>query len=169
MHLRIHWRLPTILSNNIWYAKVCIFWKCIQYTIHWDQAQTVEQFPSDKINGTKNALFFLSRTPAHHSFSFDLGFFYMSWSTRFVSLKLHVRFSIFDSVPFLLKYIFLFNKMHGLFDLKRHNSVQNENKRKAFHTFADRPLIFKLQQKRLKFNEICMSWSTPKLTWWQIF
>ena len=44
---------------------------------------------------------------------------YMSWSTRFFSLKLPmcgnfcVRFFLF-----LLKFIFLFNKMHGLFDLK---------------------------------------------------
>ena len=34
-------------------------------------------------------------------------------------------FSIFDSISFLLKFIFLFNKMHGLFDFKRHNSFQN--------------------------------------------
>ena len=49
--LRIHWRLSTILetSNKIfwsdvfWYIKVysVIFWKCIQYTIHWDQTQIV--------------------------------------------------------------------------------------------------------------------------------
>ena len=32
--------------------------------------------PSDKINGTKNALFFLSRAPAHHSFTFNLRFLY---------------------------------------------------------------------------------------------
>ena len=42
----------------------------------------------------------------------------MSWSTRFVSLKLYVGISIFESVSFLLKFIFLFNKMHGLFDFK---------------------------------------------------
>ena len=41
---------------------------------------------------------------------------YMSWSTSFVSLKLRVGFSIFHSVSFLLKFIFLFNKMHGHFD-----------------------------------------------------
>ena len=34
----------------------------------------LKKFPSDKINGTKNALFFLSRTPTHHSFTFNLGF-----------------------------------------------------------------------------------------------
>ena len=30
------------------------------------------------------------------------------------------------------------------------------------HNFAPRPLIFKLQQKLLKFNNICVSWSSPK-------
>ena len=46
--------------------------------------------------------------------------------------------------------------------LKRHNSVQNENNRKVTHSFAPRPLISKLQQKVLKFNDICVSWSSPK-------
>ena len=48
--------------------------------------------------------------------------------------------------------------------LKRHNSFQNENNGKATHSFAPRPLIFKLQQV-LKFNDVCVSWSSPKLTW----
>ena len=82
--LQIHWRLSTILetsnksvwSNVFWYVKVCIFWKCIQYTIHWDKTQILKKFPSDKINGTKNALFFLSRAPTHHSFTFNLRFLY---------------------------------------------------------------------------------------------
>ena len=34
---------------------------------------------------------------------------------------------------------------------------------------APRPLIFKLQQEVLKSNDIFMSWSSPKLTWGQIF
>ena len=42
----------------------------------------------------------------------------MSWSTRFVLVKLFVGFSIFDFVSFLLKFIFLFNKMHAPFDFK---------------------------------------------------
>ena len=46
--------------------------------------------------------------------------------------------------------------------LKRHNSFQNLNNRKATHSFAPRPLIFKLQQEVLKFNDICVSWSSPK-------
>ena len=36
----------------------------------------LKKFPSDKINGTKNALFFLSRAPTHHSFTFNLRFLY---------------------------------------------------------------------------------------------
>ena len=82
--LRIHWRLSTILktsnkcvwSNVFWYAKVCIFWKCIKYTIHWDKTQMLKKFPSDKISDTKIALFFLSRAPTHHSYTFNLRFWY---------------------------------------------------------------------------------------------
>ena len=72
---------------------------------------------------------------------------YMSCSTRLAFLKLSVRFSIFDSVSFLLKFIFLFNKMHGLFTLKRHNSFQNQNNTKTAQSFAPRPLIFKSQRE----------------------
>ena len=46
--------------------------------------------------------------------------------------------------------------------LKRHNSFQNKNNRKATHRSAPRPLILKLQQEVLKFNDICVSWSSPK-------
>ena len=34
----------------------------------------LKEFPSDKRKGTKNALFFLWRTPTHHSFTFNLRF-----------------------------------------------------------------------------------------------
>ena len=46
--------------------------------------------------------------------------------------------------------------------LKRHNSFQNENNRKATQSFALRSPIIKLQQEALKFNDICVSWSSPK-------
>ena len=85
---------------------------------------------------------------------------YISWSTGCVSLKHCVGFSFFDSVSFLLKFRFLVNKIH--LALKRHISFQNLNNRKATHSFAPRPLIFKLQQEVLKFNDICVSWSSPK-------
>ena len=44
--------------------------------------------------------------------------------------------SIFDSISFLLKFIFLLNKKHILFDFKRRNSFQNQNNRKATHTLS---------------------------------
>ena len=38
--------------------------------------------------------------------------------------------------------------------LKRHNSFQRKNNAEATHPFGSRPLIFKLQEKVLKFNDI---------------
>ena len=95
---------------------------------------------------------------------------YMSWSKRFMSLKLCVGFSIFDSVSFLLSFtfsvqIFLLVSCYFCWDsstLKYHNFFLNKNNRMATHRFAPRPLIFKLLQEVLKFNDICMSWSSPK-------
>ena len=70
--------------------------------------------------------------------------------------------SISDSVSFLFKvYIFLQQNAWSL-TLKRHTSFQNLNNIKASHSFAPRRLIFKLQREVLKFNDICMSWSSPK-------
>ena len=36
----------------------------------------MKKIPSGKLNGTKNALFFLSRAPTNHSFTFNLKFLY---------------------------------------------------------------------------------------------
>ena len=49
--------------------------------------------------------------------------------------------------------------------LKRYNSFQNENNKKATHIFVPRPLIFNLQQEVLKFNDIFVSWSSSTLAW----
>ena len=43
---------------------------------------------------------------------------YMSRSTTFVSLKMWVGFSIFNSVLFLLKLVFLLDEKYGLSDFK---------------------------------------------------
>ena len=48
------------------------------------------------------------------------------------------------------------------FTVKRHNSFQNYNNGKTIHSFAPRPLIFKLQQEVLIFNYICVNRSSPK-------
>ena len=52
--------------------------------------------------------------------------------------------------------------MHGLMTLKRRNTFQNSKNRKATHRFDPRPPIFKSQQEVLKFNDICVSWGSPK-------
>ena len=54
-------------------------------------------------------------------------------------------------------------------NLKRHNSFQKKNNGKVTHSFPPRPLIFKLQQEVLKFNDMCACWSSPKLIRKQIF
>ena len=77
----------------------------------------LKKFPSDKINGTKNALFFLSRAPTYHSFTFSLPFLYELKHKVHLS-KTACGIFILDSISFLLKFIFLFNKMDGLFDFK---------------------------------------------------
>ena len=71
------------------------------------------------------------------------------------------RGSIFDSVSFLLNFVFFSTKSMDFLTLK-HNSFKNKSNRKATHSFALRPLIFKMQQGVLKFNDICVSWGSPK-------
>ena len=60
-------------------------------------------------------------------------------------------------------------KMWFLYELKNKVGLSknvygkdNRNYKKATHSFAPRPQIFKLQQEVLKFNNICVSWSSPK-------
>ena len=128
--LRIHWRLSTILKtsnksvwrNAFWYVKVCIFWKCMQYTMYWNKAKMLKKVPLDKINGKKDALFFLSRAPSHHSFTFNLRFLY--------ELKLKIRLSkacVWD-FPFSILFHFYLSlyscstKYMDSLTLERHNS-----------------------------------------------
>ena len=55
-----------VWSNVFWYVKLYIFWKSVQYNIHWDKKQMLKN-PSDKINVTINASFFLLRAPPQNS------------------------------------------------------------------------------------------------------
>ena len=59
-------------------------------------------FPSDKINGTKNALFFLLRAPTHLSFTFNMRFLY--------ELKYKVRLSETVCGIFHFRFRFVFVK-----------------------------------------------------------
>ena len=137
----------SVWSNGFWYVKVCIFWKCFQYTIYWDKTHRFKKCPSDKINGAKNALFFLSRAPTHHSFIFDLWFLHQ--------LKHKVRLSkivcgIFDfQFRFvLLNFIFLFKKCMDSLTLKRNNSFQNLIIEKPHTVLLPLPWILKLGSHR---------------------
>ena len=96
--------------------------------------------------------------------------FYSSLSTKFISLKLCVEFSIFYSVSFLLKFIFLFNKKHGLFDFK---NVIIPFKMKTIanpHTVLLLNLWFLSCNKKFKNFMISVWVGAPqKLTWRRIF
>ena len=71
-------------------------------------------FPYGKLNGTKNALFFLSRAPIHHSFAFNLRFLYelkhKVCLSKIVCGALHFQFRF----VFIKGYIFGQQNMHGL-------------------------------------------------------
>ena len=67
----------------------------------------LEKFPSNKTKGTKNALFFLSRDPTHHSFTLNLRFLYelkhKVCLSKTVCGIFHFRFSF----AFIKVYIFV--------------------------------------------------------------
>ena len=110
-------KLQKCRKQFFWYVEVCIFWKCIQYTIHWDKTNLIKVLFGQNKRYKKCPLFFFHDLQLI-TFLLSICDFYMSWSTSFVSLKLCVGFSILDFVSFSLNFLFLVNKMHGLFDFK---------------------------------------------------
>ena len=60
--------------------------------------------PSDEKNGTKGALYFISRAPTHHSFTFNLRFLY--------ELKHNVRLSKGVCEIFHFRFRFVFIKVY---------------------------------------------------------
>ena len=89
------------------------------YSIHYTlrQITNVKQFPSDKVNGTKNALFFLSQAPSHHSFTFNLQSLYE------LNHKFRLSKTVCEIFHFRFHFVFIkvynfFNKMHRLFYFK---------------------------------------------------
>ena len=127
----------------------------------------LKKFSSDKINRTKNTLSILSQAPTHHSFTFNLRF----------SCELKHKVPLFKTVcgifHFWFRFVFfVFIKVYVLvqqnpWTLWLWNFIIPFKikviKIKAAHSFAPRPLIFKLKQEVLKFNDIYMSWSSPKI------
>ena len=144
MHLRIHWRLSVILKTSkkvfFWYLKLNIFWKHIQYIIHWAKTQMLQKFPSGKRNGTKYALVFLPRAPSHHSFTFNFWFLYEPKH----KVRLRGEFSILISFRFYWSLYFCSTKCTDSLTLK-HDSFQIKTLEKP-HTvlLLNLALIFKL-------------------------
>ena len=112
----------------------------------------LKKLPLNKISGTENALFFLSRGPTHHSFNFNFRILYHLKHKVGLSKTVH-RIFHFRFRFFFIKFMFLFNKQ---------NSFQNQNNRKVTYSFAPWALLFRLQPEVLKFSDICVSWSFPK-------
>ena len=122
----------------IW--KVYLFRKFIQYNIHWNKTQMLKKFlQTKKEKRYKKALFFFCKLQLITVLVLLL---IRNSDTRFISLKLCVRISIFDSVSFLLMFVFLLRKKDWLFDFKTYNSFQNRINRKGTDSFAPRPLIW---------------------------
>ena len=61
----------------------------------------LKKFPSDKINGTKNACFFFSRVLAHYSFTFNLRFLYE------LKHKLCLPKTVYGILHFRFRFVFI--------------------------------------------------------------
>ena len=76
-----------------------------------------KKIASDKINGAKNALFFLWRAATHHSFTFNLQFLYeLKHKVRLSKTACGISHFRFRFV-FIKVYIFV-QQMLGIFDFK---------------------------------------------------
>ena len=126
--LMIHWRLLTILKagkKSVW-SNILLICKRLYilkgYSIHYTLRQNanVKKLPFGQNKRYRKSLFFLSRAPFHHSFTFDLRFLYELKRkvslTLCVGLIFHFRFR-FAFIFILFKFIFLLNKMYELFDI----------------------------------------------------
>ena len=107
--------------------------KTIQYNIHWDKTQMLQNFPLCK-KRYKNPLFFLSRDPTYQSFILKLWFLY----------ELKHKVCLFKTVCRIFHFRFCFGFIKSLcfcsticmdsLILKRHNSFQNFKKMEKPHT-----------------------------------
>ena len=131
---------------------VHIFGTFFQYIVHWD---------AENAKTTKTAFFFFSRAPTYHSLTFDSQFLYelkhIVHPSKTVSRILHIQFHL----VFIKLYIFVPKSMDSV-TLKRHNSFQIKYNRKTTYSFTQRPRIFMLLQEFWKFNDIFVSWCSPK-------
>ena len=58
----------SLWSNDSLNVKVCIFWKCIQYAIHWDKTQMLKKFSFGQNKQYKKYPLFLSTNSSQFYF-----------------------------------------------------------------------------------------------------
>ena len=113
-----------VWSNVFWYVTVYIFWKFIQYPMHWDKTQIFLKiiFAKDKRN--KNwVLSFFHELQLITVLLLILDS-YMSWSTSLVSLKVYVNFPLSILPRFYWKLYFCWRKYMASLTLNRHFLLQ---------------------------------------------
>ena len=116
----------------------------------------------DKINVIKNVLLFLSWAPTHHSFTFNLQFLYELRQKVHLS-KIGCGNFHFQYVSFLLQFTFFSNKSMNYLTLKRQNSFQNNNNRKATHSFP--PDLWFLRCNKKFENSMISAWDRALQNW----
>ena len=84
----------------------------------------LKKFPLDKINFTKNAIFFLSRDSTHHSFTFDSRFLYELKQKVRLSESVSRMFHFRSHFAFIKVYFFVQQKSMNSLTLKHNNFFQ---------------------------------------------
>ena len=135
----------SVWSNVFSYVKICIFWKCIQY-----------------------GLFFLSRAPTYHSFTFNLRFWY--------ELKHKARLSETVCGIFHFRFRFVFIKVY-IFVQQSAWTLWLSNFITPFKIkIIEKPHIVLLPDvwflscNKKFFNSMISTWvgAPQKLTWWKM-
>ena len=150
-----------------WHGKVYLFWKFIQYTIHWDKTQIFKKNLSDKTDLTK-IYSFLFRELQHITLLLLIRNSYTSWSTMFISLEVSWDFPF--SIPFVfIKLYFFSTKSMGscLWNVIIPFKIKITE---TPHT-ALLPYLWFLSSNKKFQNSIISAWvgALEKLTWRRIF
>ena len=88
-----------------------MFWKCIEYTIHWDKPHKKISFGENQRHEKCPLFSFTSSISSQFYFWFAILICAEAQSSSLQNCD-------FDSISFLLKFIFWFNNMHELSDFK---------------------------------------------------
>ena len=141
------------------------------YLIHYTLRKILKKSPSDKINGTRNALPLFSFASSNsHSFIFNLWFSYELKRKVRLWFSSYVGFSIFRFVLFFFKaYVFVQQNAWTLWL----ENVTTPSKIKIIekpHTVLLPGVWFLSCNKKFENSRTSACIGAPqKLTWWQVF